>query len=191
MQPRLSSSRKWTALPKELMTQVKSIFSENFQQYAKNSSFFTEGRIYPEEILMRVSLVPQKGLKQSGFEVSLPYKKDKDNVLKMVHLGVDALGALFEQYFTAEDDQDFPRIWQEVDFEGRKIYIQYSTKNTQLEDEANRLLGVSENEDLAQGEWEEDISADQIKASLGIDPEEEADELASDDEDDGDPGTKH
>lgn len=194
MQPRLKSSRKWTALPKELMTQIKSIFSESFQAHIGNDSIQTEGRIYPEEILMRVSIVPQKGLKQRGFEVSLQYKKDKDNVLKLVHVAVDAIASLFEQLFASQEDHEFPRIWQEVDFEGRKIFIQYTTTNTALEEEANRLLGDLANEDLAQGEWEEDTSADQIKASLGIDPDDvgdDEDENDSDNDDDDDGDTKH
>lgn len=191
MQPRLSSSRKWTVLPKELMAQVKSIFTESFQSHIGGDSIETEGRIYPEEILMRLSIVPQKGLKQRGFEVSLQYKKDKDNVLKLVHLAVDAIGSLFEQLFASQDDHDFPRVWQEVDFEGRTIFIQYTTANTALEDEANRLLGEHGNNDLAQGEWADDTSADQIKASLGIDPDDINDDGLDDESDDSDDDTKH
>jgi hypothetical protein len=173
MQPRLSSSRRWAALPKELVSQIQSIFTESFRAQIGKNSIQMEGRIYPQEILMRVSIVPhQGGLKQSGFEISLPYHKEKDNVLKLVHLGLDAFGSLFEQYFGSSDDQDFPRIWQEADFEGRKLYFQYSTTNTDLEAQADRLLGQGDHDDLAQGDWEADISADQIKATLGIDSEE-------------------
>lgn len=173
------------------MAQVKSIFTESFQSHIGGDSIETEGRIYPEEILMRLSIVPQKGLKQRGFEVSLQYKKDKDNVLKLVHLAVDAIGSLFEQLFASQDDHDFPRIWQEVDFEGRTIFIQYTTSNTALEDEANRLLGEHGNDDLAQGEWAADTSADQIKASLGIDPDDLDDDMMDDESDDSDDDTKH
>lgn len=173
MQPRLSSSRKWTALPNELLTQVRSIFTESFQSHIGESSIHAEGRIYPQEILMGVSLVPREGLKQSGFEISLPYQKSKDNVLKLVHLALDAFGSLFEQYFAADDDQEFPRIWQEAELDGRKIYFQYTTTNTSLEAEADRLLGDAGKDDLAQGDWDEEVDPEQIKASLGIDPEDE------------------
>lgn len=173
MQPRLSSSLKWTALPEELVNQLRSVFSTSFKEHLGTSSIAVQGRIYPREILMRVSLIPQQGLKQSGFNVSIDYQREKDNVMKLVHLAVDAFGSLFEQFFAAENDQEFPRLWQPVDFEGRQIYILYTTENTQLEAEANRLLGLPETTDLAQGDWDDDITAEQIKASLGIDSEDD------------------
>jgi acyl-CoA synthetase (NDP forming) len=74
--------------------------------------------------------------------VSVGYTRGKDDVIKLLNLAVDAAGSLFEQLFTSEDDYDFPRIWQEVDFEGRKLFIQYSTVNEALENEADRLLGI-------------------------------------------------
>jgi hypothetical protein len=74
-------------------------------------------------------------------------------------------------------------MWEEVDFEKRKIYVQYDTTNSELEAEADKLLGKTvDSDDVAQGDWDEDISADQIKAQLGLDGE---------DDDDGEGGRKH
>lgn len=178
MEPRLKTSKKWTALPKEFMQQVRSVFKETFAKQIGKGTLETEGRIYPEEILISVGYRAENALKQSNFEVSVAYKKDKDNVLKLLHLAVDAAAGLFEQLFTAEDDQDFPRIWQEFDFEGRKIFVQYTTTNSELEGEADKILGVASGESLAEGDWDDETSADSIKASLGLDPDE-------DDDDDG------
>lgn len=178
MQPRLSTSRKWTPLPKELMQQVKSVYKETFAQHIGLGILETEGRIYPEEILIRVGYRAKDALKQSNFEVSIAYKKDKDNVLKLLHIGIDAAASLLDQLFTTDTDEEFPRKWAEVDFEGRTIYVQYNTVNSELEAEADRLLGARPTDDatLVQGDWDEDISLDQVKASLGIDPEELEDE---------------
>jgi hypothetical protein len=50
--------------------------------------------------------------------------------------------------------------------------VQYNTENTKLEAEADKILGVAgDGEDVAQGDWDEDISAEQIKAQLGVDDE--------------------
>ena len=189
MQPRLKTSKKWTALPKELMQQVQSVFKETFGDRLGDGKLEAQGRIYPEEILFYVGYRPKGALKQQGFEVSVAYKKDKDNVLKLLHLTVDAAGSLLEQILSAEDDADFPRLWTEVDFEGRKIHVQYSTTNTELEAEADKLLGLGAPDDgeLARGDWDEDADPDQVKASLGIDPDEDLDE--EQDEEDG-PGPK-
>lgn len=183
MQPRLKTSKKWSPLPQELVKQIQSVFSQSFQEYIKGGKIEAAGQIYPEEILIGVGFKGSTGLKQANWEISIAYSKQKDNVLKLLHLAVDAVGALFEQTFTAENDHDFPRIWSEVDFEGRKIFVQYTTTNTELEAEADRLLGVAgKGEDVAQGEWDDDISADHIKAQLGIDPDEDLGEDELDDE---------
>lgn len=58
---------------------------------------------------------------------------------------IDILGSLLEEYFEAEqniDAVDIPLQWKGYEFEGEQIYLQYSTVNTKLEEEANRLLGL-------------------------------------------------
>lgn len=189
MQPRLKNSKKWTALPKELVGQIQSIFSQNFREHIAGKEVQADGRIYPEEILIHVSIKPKNTLKQAGWDVSIAYKRDKDNVLKLLHLAVDAIGSLFEQQFTAESDEEFPRIWQQVDFEGRPIFIQYTTVNTELEAQADAILGLKEGEDMVGGDWEDETSAEQIKASLGIDPDE--DFTDEEEEKPAKPGRKH
>jgi hypothetical protein len=188
VEPRLKTSTKWTALPKDFLAQIRSALKENFANQIGKGTVQVDGRIYPEEVLIRVGFAEPGRLKQSHWDVSISYKKDKDNVLKMLHLAVDAAASLFDQIFTSPDD-DFPRIWQEIDFEGRKLHIQYTTENSQLEDEADRILGLKK-DDLAQGDWDEDISPESIKAQLGIDGDEEELDL-SDDEQDHKPKKKH
>lgn len=177
MQPRLKTSKKWTAIPRELSIQIKQVFKQSFQSHIGDGAVVADGRIYPGEILMSVGFKPKTGLRQFNWDISIEYKRDKDNVMKLLTLAVDVAGSLFEQFFTSENDHEFPRIWAEVDFEGKKVFVQYQTANTELESEANKILGISEDEDLAQGEWDGDLSAEDIKAQLGIDPNDE--ELAA------------
>ena len=181
MEPRLKTSTKWTALPKDFLAQIHSALKETFAKQIGKGKVQVDGRIYPEEVLIRVGYAEPGRLKQSHFDVSVSYKKDKDNVLKMLHLAVDAGASLFYQIFTSPDD-DFPRIWQEIDFEGRKIHIQYTTENSELEGEADRILGLTK-DDLAQGDWDDEVSAESIKAQLGIDEDDEELDLGDDDDD--------
>jgi hypothetical protein len=173
MQPRLKTSKKWSPLPKELLTQIQSVFNQGFREHTKGGKVEASGRIYPEEILIRVGYRAPQTLKQNNWEISIGYRKDKDNVLKLLHLGVDVIGALFEQTFTAEHDHDFPRIWEQVDFEGRPVFIQYTTDNSELEAQADALLGAggADDDDVAQGDWDADLSLEEIKATLGLDDE--------------------
>ena len=173
MQPRLKTSKKWTPLPSELMKQIQSVFSQGFKEQTKGAKVEAQGRIYPEEIVIAVGLKFSGVLRQTNWQISIAYVKNKDNVLKLLHTGVDVIGALFEQSFSAENDHDFPRIWEEVDFEGRKVFVQYSTANNELEAAAEKLLGENKqaNEDVTQGDWEEDLDPETLKAALGINPE--------------------
>lgn len=189
MQPRLASSRQWTAFPKELITQVKSVFRQSFRDSIGEGVFDIDGRIYKEELLLRVAYKIPKSLKHSGFEISVGYVRDKDNVLKLIHLAIDAAASLFEQYFASEDDYDFPRKWESVDFENRQIFVQYSTTNKDLEEQADKLLGQATVEKLAQGDWDEDEGTpESIKAKLGVLDNEDDDD---DDDDFGKRPKKH
>lgn len=174
MEPRLPNSRKWSPLPEELIKQIRSVFKQNFKQQIGSGTIEASGRIYPEEILVLVGVRAPKALKQANWGISIQYKRNKDNVVGLLHLAVDAAASLFEQYFASESDEDFPRVWEEVDFEKRKIYVQYDTVNSELESEADRLLGQKANEtDLAQGDWDGDAKLEDIKAQLGLGPDED------------------
>ena len=133
MEPRLPTSRKWTPLPEELIKQIRSVFKQNFKDHIGGGAIEASGRIYPSEILVEVGFRAPKALKQANWTISIEYKRNKDNVLALLHMAVDAAAALFDQYFTAENDHDFPRVWEEVDFDKKKIFVQYSTENSELE----------------------------------------------------------
>jgi len=185
MHPRLKTSKKWSPLPKEFLKQIESVFKQTFKTQIGQGKIVTDGRIYPEEILVSVGYHTGKGLKQSNFEVSIQYKKDKDNVIKLLNLSVDVAASLFEQYFGAEDDHEFPRLWQEFDVENRPVFVQYTGTNTELETEANKLLGEYADEGLTGGDWEDVEDPAEVKARLGINPDEEfADSILNPDEDD-------
>lgn len=178
MEPRLSTSRKWTPLPKELIQQIRSVFKQNFKEQVGKGTIEADGKIYPEEILVSVGYREGKALKQANWLISIAYKRNKDNVLALLHIAIDAAAALFEQYFGAENDHDFPRIWEKVDFEKREIYVQYSTVNTELEAEADRILGQADSAEVAQGDWnedDEDMDPEDLKRKLGVEGEDDDD----------------
>lgn len=86
---------------------------------------------------------------------------------------VDILGSLMEEYFEGGEDIDkidIPLHWKGYEFEGEEIYLQYSTVNTKLEEEANRLLGLIGDSLVNERESDEDaLTAAQVDSELALD----------------------
>lgn len=174
MEPRLSSSQKWTSVPSEYLKQIQEVFAESFGKKAGKAEFLAEGRIYPKELLLRVGLSQPDQLKQANFEVSLEYERNKDNMVKMIHLAIDVAASMVDEYFNqGGDDEDFPRIWTPFEAQGRTVHIQYSVANSELEAEADRLLGIHA-DSLVEGEDVEELEAEKkgLKKMLGLEPDE-------------------
>lgn len=162
MQPRLKSSVKWTKLPQEITDQIRELFKQNFQNELQNSEVIVEGRIYKEEILLRVGYLEKGRLTQNNFEISMNYKlTQEESATKTLHVCVDAAGSLMAEYFEADEEVELPYTWTEFPFEGKKVWLQFSTTNSNLEKQANALLG-EDDEALVQGEVDdsEDVGTD-------------------------------
>lgn len=179
MTPRLKSSKKSTPFPQEFADQIKGAFLENFKDQLKNSELVIQGRIYPEEILLRVGFIEKGQLKQNNFEVSAAYDYKKDNAIDSIHVCVDFLASILNQYFeltakSAQDEDfelDLPYSWKAINFEKNELYFQFSTVNTMLEDEADKLLGAS-SDSLVQDE-EVDFEDVELEADEEEDPDDD------------------
>lgn len=167
MIPRLSSSKTWTHFPEEFLEQVQDLVSETFEDHLiDGASLHLEGRIYQEELLFRLGIKVAGQLKQNNFEVSAQYNPEAQNVKKIMYHCIEAAASMMAEYFEwydrpeSSDDHkseeiDFPREWTEFNFEGIPLFMQYTTVNTDLEAEANRILGAS-NSELVQTNESED-----------------------------------
>lgn len=155
MNPRLSSSKTWTHFPEEFLEQVQDLVSESFEEHLiEGASLHLEGRIYQEELLFRLGIKISGQLKQNNFEVSAQYNPEAQNVKKIMYHCIEAAASMMAEYFewndrpqtatedTSSEEIDFPREWTEFNFEGVPLFLQYSTINTDLEAEANRILGA-------------------------------------------------
>lgn len=152
MTPRNPASKNWTALPLEFREKAAQVFNQNFKAEAEQGEFFVEGRIYPNEIVMRAGFIEKDRLKQTNFEVSMEHMPSEPAMEKLF-LGVDVLGSVFETHFEhlreeEIDDVEYPVNWEEFDFDDSKVYLRFSTTNTRLEAEANKLLGIDDGEEL-------------------------------------------
>ena len=180
MIPRLSTSKTWTQFPPEFLEQIQEIVSETFEDnLIDGASLHLEGRIYQEEILFRLGIKMPGQLRQSNFEASAQYDPIEQNAKKTMHRCIEAAAAMMAEYFEfyynepSEEDSDdenefdalengidFPREWTEFKFEGTPVFLQYSTLNTDLESEADRILG--EHPDSLVNEKETDNTEDAL-----------------------------
>lgn len=184
MNPRLKSSKKWTGFPKEYSEQIQAVFKENFAQYLDEGDLIIEGRIYQEEILLRVGYLEKGRLAQANFEVSMNYSQDEQDAVKRIHNCVDAAASMMMEYLENDGEVDFPYTWKEFPFQGKKIYLQFTTENTSLEEQANKLLGLDE-ESLVHDEDETDEDAlSRAEQSEELSPpRDEDDDFSEEDED--------
>lgn len=144
MNPRLKNSKKWTAFPKEYTEQIQTVFKENFSQYLGDAELIVEGRIYTEEIMLRVGFLEKGRLAQANFEVSMNYSQEQQDAMKRIHNCIDAAASMMMEYLENDGEVDFPYTWKEFPFQGQKLYLQFSTENSSLEEQANKLLGTDE-----------------------------------------------
>lgn len=191
MNPRLNSSKTWTEFPSEFLDQVQDLVTETFEDHLiEGASLHMEGRIYQEEILFRLGIKTEGQLTQNNFECSAQYNPTSQNAKKVMHHCIEASAAMMAEFFELEEDADFPREWAPFNFEGTPLFMQYTTINTELEAEADRLLGSidtslvhsSESQDALDFTVEEKIK---VEDEDSIDEEESYYDADDDDLDDG------
>lgn len=166
MQPRLKESTQWTPLPVELQGHICEVFTERFsEEYGLEAyKFVTEGQIYSGEILLRVGLTNKDELRQYNFEMSVTYDKEKSKALDIIRESINTLEPSFEELFEEDfDGNEFPLVWMAVKGAKHNAHLRYSTVNTDLEKEADKLLEIYEKK-LVYGEKlpEEDNSSDSL-----------------------------
>jgi hypothetical protein len=87
-------------------------------------------------------------IRYNNFEVSVDHSSEKQNTISQIHLAVDAIASLMMDYFADEESHEMPYAWQEYPFQSEKIWLQYSSENSDLEAQANKLLGVEDENSL-------------------------------------------
>lgn len=198
MNPRLKSSKKWTSFPKEYSDQIQTVFKENFAQYLDEGDLIVEGRIYSDEILLRVGYLEKGRLVQANFEVSMDYSQKEQDAVKRIHNCIDAAASMMLEYLETDGEVDFPYTWKEFPFQGKKIFLQYSTENTSLEEQANKLLGLegesmlhdendSDEDALSRAELSEELSPPRDEEDFSSDENEDEDDLGDDDDENNKP----
>lgn len=141
MEGRRPTSKKWTLFPKEYLDQIRSVFQDSFAQSLGNSILVVEGQIFAEEICLRVGFREPGALRQNNFELSIDFDPAKHNAIEKIYTCIDAVAMLMTSFFEGAPPSEFPNKWKQIEFEKKSLYFQFSTVNTDLEAQADQLLG--------------------------------------------------
>ena len=80
MKPRNTNSKKWTPFPKDFLVEIKKALGANFPDQATNGEFIADGRIFSNEVLVRLGHLPKGLISQANAELSITYDAKKENV---------------------------------------------------------------------------------------------------------------
>lgn len=185
MNPRLKSSKKWTTFPKEYLSQIEEVFSQGFKEKLQGSKLIVEGRIYTEEIVLRVGVLEKGRIRQANFEVSCQFSPKEKDAVDRIYDCIDAAASMMAEYFESDGEAEFPFVWKEYEFNGRALFLQHSTVNTSLEAEADALLGETDSDLVVEEVTDETEDAlDRAVESLEVDDNDDNIDYEEDEDED-------
>jgi hypothetical protein len=157
MLARKKTSKKGKNIPQDWLEGLSRLLNETYKTECKKHAryFDVYGQIFPEELLVIVSWLPEKEEGLAPITCFLSCDPDQMNSEKKVketqaHY-VDLAGLFFDEIFAKEDWDDFEPNWQEVSYKHQNYYYKLSRENINLTLEADRLLGA-DFEDLELGD---------------------------------------
>ncbi len=143
MEPRLKTSTQWSPFPEELCQLTSQSLKERFaEEYdLDKAEFVVEGRIYEKEIVGLYGVRFKDEIKQYNFEVSLEYDSEKEKALDLIQNSMDVVEHLLTELFEEDfEDYELSKTWQTMPYEKKMYFYKYSTNNTDLEAQADKLL---------------------------------------------------
>ena len=154
---------KSSELPVDYLKMVNDVFETNFDAGLKalgklkpSPRFESRGQIFPNEVLICVSLVHEGHLAATTVYASADYdpRASSPTIQDVLAACVDAIGTLFSDILVADDEtkldalaheslavfEDIPFEWAAVEVDRRKIYLKVDKANPVLEEQADDWL---------------------------------------------------
>ncbi len=171
MEQRKQFTAKPSSLPKDYLQMVSDTFSVHFDeglkiysQSKKNPHFRARGEIFPDEILLAVSLLAENQISGTTVYASSDFdpKASAPILEDLLSACVDAIGSIFGQLLDpthpeaitllAEEPhsalQELPLLWTSIESDGKRIFIKIDQSNPLLDDAANEWLSKHDPEFL-------------------------------------------
>jgi hypothetical protein len=172
-----------SALPLDYAKMVTEVFKTNFDEGMKALAklnqtkvhFTTTGSIYPEEVLVCVSLIEEAKLSAISAYASCDFdsKASAPTIQDLLSAGVDAIGSLFAQILDPQDPQALERLthrslsalenvpfeWTEMQVESVRTWVRVDRANPEIDQMADDWLEKNDPDHLARlAEEEREIS---------------------------------
>jgi hypothetical protein len=151
---------------------VDEVFKTNFDAELKTilkaekskAHFTTSGSIYPDEVMICVSLIQEKKLSAISIYASCDFdsKASVPTVQDLLSAGVDAIGSLFSQLLDPKKPEALENAnieWSELQIENVRVWVRVDRANPEIDQQADDWLAKNDPEHLARLlEEEEEIS---------------------------------
>lgn len=157
-------------LPKEFIHNVGSLMGKQFKTKLQGSTFLVYGNLYPDEVVVCVSLNHPKSLRAASLHISseLPKKtvEAPDVVTDCLKDMVDVAASWYAQALekgqgldsVLEEMGEMKPDWQEIEWEKRTLFVKLNRDNYSLERAADDFLkkaGIDPDESNEEGETEQ------------------------------------
>lgn len=145
-------TKKPTNLPKEFLKTVSDLFQKQFKSKLSGSTFLVNGALYPEEVVLCVSLSHPKSLQSASMHISNSLAKNvaenPEKVTEQLKSMVDVAASWFSQSLTdgmgleavLAEMKDAVTEWQEFEWEGQQLFVKLNRTNYTLEKAADEFL---------------------------------------------------
>ncbi|MEW6058109.1 MAG: hypothetical protein AB1540_16000 [Bdellovibrionota bacterium] len=163
MDRRKDTTTKSTRIPRDYLKLIEDIFNKNFSKFlikekAGSESFVASGEIYPDEVLVAVSLKNPKNLRMTTCYASIDYPPPQlklesgkpaapsaSGVEICVNSCVDGIASFFATFFDegrpVDYDVEYRQNWTAVEIEKKVfVYLRINRDNPELEAQADALL---------------------------------------------------
>ncbi len=148
--PMNEKNTAYTAFPEELLSAIKEAFEEEFEEQAQEGEFFSFGRIYQGEIVLKVGYLGTGNIAQVNFNTSIEASGSEASVIPAVENLVFSSKELFVDYFKNKNLENFSYHWNPMN-SSSKVSYKFDACNTSLENQADALLEDSPSPIEAEG----------------------------------------
>ncbi len=143
MTPRLDSSiaKNRSLVPQDALALIRESLLEEYKDFLADKVLITQGILYPQEVILSVRYREKGGIRQRNFEASLNFDLITQNPMNLIHAALDSVGSMLSQWIETDGDITLPLEWSKFDFENQSIWLRTTNVNSDLEAQADALLG--------------------------------------------------
>jgi len=172
IEPKNKNNTSYTKLPKELLETIIDVFNENFDEQAQRGQFMAFGQVHTSEMVLRVGFLASDSIKQVNFDTSNEASGSDAQIISSLEEMVFATKELFLDYFKNQNLEHFSYHWNPLTSSAKtgQVHYKLDMTNTQLESEADALLGENfisdENQSLIIGDMSDSEEIEKIVETL-------------------------